>query len=219
MIESFYKYRIYGRIRGRKKNKFINYSLFNNYIINIQNDIKQKEKNILDIGSGSGENTFFLARKNPQALIIACEIFVDGNVNLVSKLHTEKINNVKLFSSNVIELFDKLKKDRYFTEIWVLFPDPWPKNKHHKRRLINYNFFNIIYPFLKEGGKIFIATDSVSYLHSIIKNVYQIRDIFSWQNDNSLNWIYDRHDLPNTKFFKKAQNSCRVPFFIELLKI
>jgi len=100
-----------------------------------------------------------------------------------------------------------------------LFPDPWPKKKHYKRRLINDNFLKKVYPYIKKNGKIFIATDSTSYLKSIMNSLYKTKYLFNWQNNKPQNWIYDNLDLPYTKFFKKAQNSYRSSFFIELVKI
>ena len=213
------KYTIYGRKKGRKKIHSVNRDFIADYKIIIETDIKKNKKNIVDIGSGKGENTLFLAKKNPDALVIAIEIFWDGNINLCKQLSKLKLYNVKIFSSNVLKLFDHLNKDDYFNEIWILFPDPWPKKKHYKRRLINDNFFTKVYPYLKKDGKIFIATDSSSYLKSIMNSIYKTKSLFNWLNNKPQNWIYEMLDLPCTKFFKKAQNSYRSSFFIELVKI
>ena len=213
------KYTIYGRKKGRKKIHSVDKDFFVNYKINLETDIKKNKKNIIDVGSGKGENTLFLAKKNPDALIIAIEIFWDGNINLCKQLSKLKLYNVKIFSSNVLKLFDHLNKDDYFNEIWILFPDPWSKKKHYKRRLINDNFFTKVYPYLKKDGKIFIATDSSSYLKSIMNSIYKTKSLFNWLNNKPQNWIYEMLDLPCTKFFKKAQNSYRSSFFIELVKI
>ena len=93
------------------------------------------------------------------------ELFYDGNVNLCNQIYKLKLENIKIFYGNVIELLDELKIDEYFSEIWILFPDPWPKKRHQKRRLINLVFLKKIYDFLKDNGKIFIATDSINDTH------------------------------------------------------
>ena len=213
------KYTIYGRKKGRKKIHSVDKDFFINYKINLGKDIKKNKKNIIDVGSGNGENTLFLAKKNPDALIIAIEIFWDGNINLCKQISKLKLYNVKIFSSNVLKLFNHLNTDDYFNEIWILFPDPWPKSKHQKRRLINVNFFTKVYSYLKKDGKIFIATDSSSYLKSIMNSIYKTKSLFNWLNNKPQKWIYEMLDLPCTKFFKKAQNSYRSSFFIELVKI
>ena len=77
----------------------------------------------------------------------------------------------------------------------------------------------MIHSFLKNDAKIFIATDSASYLISIINSVYETKLFFRWENDKPYKWIYKDQKLPHTKFYKKAKNSDRNPFFIELEKI
>ena len=213
------KYRIYGRKKGRKKIHSVDKDYFADYKIILETDIKKNKKNIIDVGSGKGESTLFLAKKNPDAFIIAIEIFKDGNINLCKQLSKLKLCNVKIFSNNVHKLFDHLNRDDYLNEIWILFPDPWPKKKHYKRRLINDNFFTKVYPYLKKDGKIFIATDSSSYLKLIMRSIHKAKSLFNWINHKPQNWIYEILDLPYTKFFKKAQNSYRSSFFIELVKI
>ena len=76
------KYRIYGRKKGRKKIHSVDKDYFSNYKIILETDIKKNKKNIIDVGSGKGESTLFLAKKNPDAFIIAIEIFRDGNISV-----------------------------------------------------------------------------------------------------------------------------------------
>ena len=219
MSNAFNEYKIYGRNRGRKNIKFLDYSFYKKFLIDLEKDLLNFEKIIIDIGSGSGENSLFLAKKNPDKLIIASEVFKDGNINLCNQLLKLKIKNVKLFSENAIKLFEKLKKENFIEEIWILFPDPWPKKRHQKRRLIDIKFFKIICSFLNNGSKVFIATDSTSYLFSIINSIYEMKLLLRWENDRPYNWLYKYYDLPNTKFYRKAENSYRSSFFIKLIKI
>jgi tRNA (guanine-N7-)-methyltransferase len=124
-----------------------------------------------------------------------------------------------LFQGNVLEFFDLLKKEKIFNEIWILFPDPWPKIRHHKRRLLNENFLKKIHSYLKDDGRVMIASDSSTYLSSILVNIYQLKDYFLWKNQRVNFWNYQYLDLPITKFYKKAKKSNRNTMFIELIKI
>lgn len=214
-----HEYKIFGRNKGRKKNQLADPKLFNSFELDLKKEIKRNKKIILDIGSGNGENCLLLSKKNSSALIIACDIYVDGNVNLFNQIYDNNIKNIRFYKNNVLRFFDECNIKSCLNEIWILFPDPWPKARHHKRRLIKNNFFKKAHYFLQKKGKIFIATDSISYLNSIIYSLYDIKMLFKWENDIPKNWEYETHELPKTKFYKKAENSCRSSFFIEISKI
>ena len=213
------KYRIYGRQKGRKKIKILDDFFFNKSLFNIKKDLNKNKKIIIDIGSGNGENSIFLSKNNPKSLIIACDPFLDGNINLSNELFKLDIKNVKFYNKNILKLFSQLKTKSLFTEVWILFPDPWPKKRHHKRRLLNNEFFKQIYNLIKKNGKIFIATDSPSYLKSILINLYSLQRFFEWENQTPYEWQYITPHLPSTKFFKKADISERSSIFIKLKKI
>ena len=214
-----FKYKLFGRFRGRKRSQPLDVSYINDYEISIKTDINKNNFNILDIGSGSGENAIHLSKLKPKSNIFTCEIFEDGNINLVNQIIKNNIKNIKLFKGNVLEFLDNINLDYYLNEVWILFPDPWPKIRHHKRRLINVNFLKIIASHLKKDGKIFIATDSASYTHSILNVINSSQDHFFWENQRLEYWKYAILNLPETKFFKKAQKSNRNSIIFELRKI
>ena len=147
MIPEKFKYKLFGRFKGRKKSYLLSSNDFKKYLINKDTNIHPKNYNILDIGSGSGENAVYLSFIHPHAKIITCELFEDGNINLSNEIIKKSIDNIKLFQGNVLEFLDCLKKAKIFNEIWILFPDPWPKARHHKRRLLNINFLELIYSY------------------------------------------------------------------------
>jgi len=219
MKDTKFKFRLYGRNKGRTKIDNSSIDILNSYRLDIKKNFLKSQFNILDIGSGNGENAISLSHNNPNAQIIACEVYKDGNVNLCKKIKNANISNIRLFEGNVLELLDNIKKISIFNEVWILFPDPWPKNRHHKRRLINKNFIAMIHFFLKNNGKLFIASDSASYNKEIIKLIYEVRSIFLWQNQKFCEWDYDILDLPRTRFYKKALKSSRKSMFFKLFKI
>ena len=214
-----YKYKIFGRFKGRKKIN-INYeNCIDNFRIDIKNDINQNRKNILDVGSGNGNNAILLSKKNPDSNIFTCEIYKDGNINLSQNIKKNNISNILLFEGNVLEFMDELNDKFVFDEVWILFPDPWPKARHHKRRLINRDFFKKIYIYLKNSGNLLIATDSDSYKEEIIKLIYEFQNMYLWKNQKYSLWNYDALDLPRTKFYQKALKSNRKSMFFQLNKI
>ena len=219
MKDNFFKYKVYGRLKGRKNKKKLDKNFFKNFEINLNNNLNINKKYILDIGSGNGESSLFLSNENPNKIIISSEVFVDGNINLINEIIKSKKKNIKLFMKNVFEIFDEKKLKNIFDEIWILFPDPWPKQRHQKRQMINNFFFKKIYPFIKSNGHVYIATDSSLYLNNILKIIYENKSIFKWINDKPEKWTYQLLNLPHTKYFKKAKKSNNFCFFIDLLKI
>ncbi|MBI05003.1 MAG: hypothetical protein CMI96_04220, partial [Pelagibacteraceae bacterium] len=141
------------------------------------------------------------------------------NIKLSNYIKKEKITNIKIFNKNILILFDYLSSKEVFKQIWILFPDPWPKKKHHKRRLLNISFLKKIHNYMKTGGNLYIATDSNSYLVSILLDIYTIKNFFIWENQTVEGWEYINNNLPKTKFYKKAVKSGRSPFFIKLKKL
>ncbi len=213
------KYKVHGRNKGRKKNILFENNILDNFLLNMNKDIIKNKDIILDIGSGSGENTLFLSKNNLRSLIIACDVFKDGNINLCNKLYQKNILNIKLFNKNINLLLDQLSKKGCLREVWILFPDPWPKKRHHKRRLISLELLEKFHHLLKKNGKIFISTDSQSYLLSILKNIYLSKQKYKWENDKPYIWSYNLEKLPATKYYKKAIKLNKSPFFISLIKI
>ena len=103
-------------------------------------------------------------------------------------------------------------------ETWILYPDPWPKNRHHKRRLINSKFISVIKYILKKSGKIFISTDNKDYFVNILLAFHNAN--FSWDNDNPIKWLKPFNKMSQTTFLLKAQkNSQKSNFMVFSRKI
>jgi len=219
MIKDKFKYKLFGRFKGRKKNHLSFQRDLDQYAFNLNKSIDCNNYNILDIGSGSGENALFQSKLKPHSKIITCELFEDGNYNLCHQIQKNRIKNISLFQGNVIEFFDKTEPLLIFDEIWILFPDPWPKIRHHKRRLITNLFLKKISLFLKKTGKLMIASDSESYINSILMSIYDVQNLFYWENQILLEWNYNYLNLPRTRFYEKAQKSNRNSMFFKLHKI
>ena len=217
MQNIFDQYRIYGRKKGKKKIKSLYKNLYKNYLFDLNTNLKNK-KIIIDIGSGNGENSLYLSQKFPDSLIIASEIYEDGVVNLCNQLSINKIDNVKIFKQSVLLLIDNMKSNITIDQIWILFPDPWPKKKHHKRRLINEIFLKKIHRILKTKGKIYIATDSISYLVSILYLISNSK-LYKWINDRPQKWQYSNENIPKTRYSEKAINNERKSLILVFRKI
>ena len=214
-MKNFYKYRLFGRSKGRNKNSIINSEA---------NEIKIKKidplkYNILDIGSGYGESTIEIAKSNNKKIVIACEKYIDGINKIASNAKLYSLNNIYIFHGNVHQLLDEYCLNKSISEIWILFPDPWPKKRHHKRRLINVSFFNKIQQILKEGALIHICSDSNSYISEILNSIYDVKKDFKWINQSKEEWDYSDLGMPKTKYFQKALKKGRNSFYLKLIKL
>ena len=215
-MNNFNKFKIFGRKKGKKKSN-VSEIYLKNYLLDLDQDLQNKLI-VLDIGSGNGESTLELAKKFKNKLIIASDVFEAGNINLSKQLNNHDITNVKIFDKNVLIFIDKFINKVFLDEVWILFPDPWPKKKHYKRRLINENFLKKIYLMLGKNNKIYIATDSISYLLSILY-VVKKTGLYKWDNDRWQNWQYSNHNLYKTRFYEKSLKASRKSFFLILSKI
>ena len=219
MIPEKFKYKLFGRFKGRKKVKLISNSYIDKFSLKNEIEINSSNYNILDIGSGSGENAIYLSKKYPHSKIIACDLFEDGNINLYDQIIKQEIKNINIFRGNVLEFLDIIKIDKIFDEVWILFPDPWPKRRHHKRRLINLKFLKNIHLFLKKNSQLMITSDSQSYIASILITIYSLKYFYFWENQRFETWNYAYLNLPETKFFKKAKKSDRNSIIFKLKTI
>tara|TARA_B100000575_G_scaffold51986_1_gene38740 strand:+ start:743 stop:1399 length:657 start_codon:yes stop_codon:yes gene_type:complete len=212
-------YRIFGRTKSRTSNKLNleKYSLLKEkYNIKKMN---KKDNYILDIGSGYGETSIYFALNNNKSKIISCDKYINGNFNLLKKIESFKLLNSYIFTGNVIEFLDLHKKTKYFSKVAIFFPDPWPKKKHLKRRLINEIFLNNLYIYLKDNAEVYIATDSQPYTTQILNCIYQLKKKYRWINSKKMHLdIKDFFDF-ETKFYKKAINFGHIPSLFILKKI
>ena len=154
------------------------------------------KKIILEIGFGNGENTSFLASKNPNALIVASEVYLSGIGSLLNNIAKNSLKNIKIFDQDVRELLFKLP-NKIFDEIYIICPDPWPKARHHKRRLIKHDFLKILAKVLKKNGTAYISTDWENYAESIEEELEKTKDQFSFTQISN-------EGMPITRFQQRA---------------
>ena len=157
---------------------------------------KGYEKIILEIGFGNGENTSFLASENPNALIVASEVYLSGIGSLLNNIAKNSLTNIKIFDEDVRELLFKLP-NKIFDEIYIICPDPWPKARHHKRRLIKNDFLKILANVLKKDGTVYISTDWENYAESIEEELEKTKDQFSFTQISN-------EGMPITRFQQRA---------------
>jgi tRNA (guanine-N7-)-methyltransferase len=209
--------RSFGRIKSRKlsNNKQDLYdNLLPKYELTKEDSSFIKDKKLfLEIGFGFGDFTFEFVKNNPDVNLIAGETHINGIINLLAKLDREPMNNVKIVKTDIRFLLEEIE-DNIFDQIYILFPDPWPKVKHHKRRLINKVFINLLSKKIKSGGKLIIATDHDSYKEWIM-SVMNDDNNFVWNTKSQDDWQIFPKDWIITKYQKKAKREGRESIYLE----
>lgn len=170
---------------------------------------------ILEIGSGKGDTTAQIAAKYPENDYLAVEVHRPGIGNLLGQLLTQNLSNVRIICHDVVEILQYQLPPVCLDKIYIFFPDPWPKKRHHKRRLLQAHFLNLLKTVLKPSGCIFIATDWQHYAEQIIQLLVSDTDIINLAGKD--NFVHRPTWRPITKFEKQAMDNGRRIYDFALL--
>ena len=151
---------------------------FKQEVIDLKAIFPKADKVIMEIGFGMGEATAIIAKNHPENAYIAVDVHPPGIGKLLSRIDEDKLANVKVIEDDVHVVLEHMITDHCLDGIHLYFPDPWPKKKHNKRRIVNDGFLKLIHPKLKKGGFIHIATDWVPYAIAI-QEVFSNSDLFT----------------------------------------
>jgi tRNA (guanine-N7-)-methyltransferase len=135
--------------------------------INIPEIFPTSHNVIMEIGFGMGEATAIIAKNHPNNGYIAVDVHPPGIGKLLARIVENELTNLKVIEEDVHVVLQHMIADESLDGIHLFFPDPWPKKKHNKRRIVNQGFLALIHPKIKKGGFIHIATDWVPYANSI----------------------------------------------------
>ena len=155
--------------------------------LNLNQIFPEKTKVIMEIGSGMGEATAQIAKANPEVGYVAVEMHSPGLAALLILINQMELENIKLIREDATYLLANHIPDNSLDGIHLLFPDPWPKNRQHKRRMVQSEFIEMVGRKLKQGGFIHIATDWQPYA-DWIKVRFDKSDSFSGGVVDRPNW-------------------------------
>ena len=124
---------------------------------------------IIEIGFGMGESTLKIAKANPDKNYIGIEVFLYGFSKLLANASKENVTNLKLMRFDAVQVLQDMVPDNSVDGFHVFFPDPWPKKRHHKKRLIQVPFATLLASKLKKGGYIYCVTDWEEYAEQMLK--------------------------------------------------
>lgn len=156
----------------------------------------------LEIGFGRGEHLAWQAAHNPTVGIIGCEPFINGVAGLLQKVDEEGLENVRIFHNDARLLLDALP-DASISRLFLLFPDPWPKTRHHKRRFVSPENLEQLARVLKDGVEFRFGTDHMDYCRWTLAHLMDHPD-FEWTAEGPEDWRRRPADWPPTRYESKA---------------
>lgn len=149
---------------------------------------------MLEIGSGMGETTIEIARAHPEIDFVAVEVHGPGVGSLLNRIEKEGLKNLRVVRHDAVEVLDRMVGDGSLAAVHLFFPDPWPKKRHHKRRLVQAPFVALLEKKLQRGGIVHAATDWPDY-------ATWIEAAFSGWEEAKRGFV----DRPTTKFEARGQ--------------
>jgi tRNA (guanine-N7-)-methyltransferase len=166
----------------------------------------------LEVGFGNGEHLAEQARRHPEIGFIGSEVFVNGVASLLRHIERLGLTNVRIFDDDVRLLLGGLP-EASIARMFLLFPDPWPKARHAKRRFIGPANLTILAHLLTDGAELRIATDDPGYARWTLRHLCD-RPEFSWLAKGSADWRVPPNDWVETRYQRKAVAAGRQPVFL-----
>lgn len=155
---------------------------------------------IIEIGFGMGEGTVSIAKNRNGYNYLALDVYLSGVVKLLKNVGTENLENVRIMRFNAPDVLEHMIEDGSVEGFHIFFPDPWPKNRHHKRRLIQKPLVDLLAKKLKRGGYVYLATDWKEYADWMLEILSSSQELENPYDDfaDPVSW------RPRTKFEQKG---------------
>ena len=197
-----------GRITSNQKRALTD--LWDQFVINSEEELKKSwadQPSALDIGFGAGETTASMAKKNPEMLVLGAEVYLAGIGSLLNKADTESLENIKILNADIAPFLEEKVANNCFDLILMFYPDPWPKRKHHKRRIVQEDFLDLINSSLMPRGFFYCKTDWEDYAKHISK-VFE--SVGGWNKNLITDLEISYQEIPSTSYERKALKEGRL---------
>ncbi|WP_108484586.1 tRNA (guanosine(46)-N7)-methyltransferase TrmB [Oceaniglobus ichthyenteri] len=170
----------------------------------------------LEIGFGGGEHLVHQATANPDVTFLGCEPFENGVAMCLGKLRAAAVENVKIHPGDVRDVFDVLP-EASVARAFLLYPDPWPKKRHHRRRFVTPDHLQPLARVLQPGAIFRVATDIPDYVRQTLQEVP--RAGFEWLAEGPDDWRAPWDDWISTRYEQKALREGRVPHYLTFRRL
>jgi tRNA (guanine-N7-)-methyltransferase len=170
----------------------------------------------LEIGFGGGEHLAAQAEQHPDIGFIGSEVFENGVARLVGEIARRQLRNIRIFADDARLLLDSLPPAS-LGRVFILFPDPWPKQRHHKRRLVSRPTLDRLAVVMQPGAELRLATDDRDYLVWMLDHA-TAHPGFEWLARRPADWRERPSDWPPTRYEAKARAAGRTPAFLRFVR-
>jgi tRNA (guanine-N7-)-methyltransferase len=207
----------YGRIKGRPLRALEHDALQDGAFIlkNVQEAevfLQAFSKTSLEIGFGAGEHLIACAKQNPHIGFIGAEAYLNGIAKCALKAQEADLKNLRIWPKDVRPLLDALPSSS-LSAIYLLYPDPWPKRRHWKRRMINDANLVRFARLMRKDAKLYFATDWSNYASWALSHVLAAKD-FIWEASSMKDWTESFFPSLSTRYEKKALKEGRRPLYL-----
>lgn len=170
----------------------------------------------LEIGFGAGEHLAHQAALYPHAGIIGCEPYIHGIAWLLAHIRERALENIRIYVQDARFLIEALP-DSSLDKVFILYPDPWPKTRQHKRRLVSHATLDQLARVMKKGAQLRLATDDAGYCTWMLEHLLS-HHAFSWQAQNADDWLKPPPDWISTRYEQKALDAGRRPTYLQFIR-
>lgn len=175
----------------------------------------------LEIGFGKGEHLAWQAAHHPHVGVIGCEPFATGVASLLADIETKTLDNIRLFTEDAAWLLETLKP-ACLSRVFLLFPDPWPKKRHNKRRFVSPDRLNLLSRAMRPGSELRMATDHQDYATWMVRHM-AARSDFTWLANGPEDWRTrpgpPEGDWPGTRYEAKAVTQGDQPVYLRYRRV
>jgi len=170
----------------------------------------------MEVGFGGAEHILYRAKQNPDTAFIGVEPFLNGIAKALAGIDRSKLENIHLHHGDVWQFLENVP-DNSLDHIDILYPDPWPKARHHKRRLIQEDIIGEFHRVLKPGCELHFTSDIPSYIDWVLTRVLK-HGGFKWDAQTCADWQTPYKGWPGTRYEAKAYREGRTPHYFKFVK-
>ena len=171
----------------------------------------------LEVGFGAGEHLIEQAKANSDVGLVGCEPFLNGVAAVLAGLEREQLSNVRLRRGDAQALIEAAP-DGYFSRVFILYPDPWPKRRHHKRRVVEVGMIAGLARVMRRGGELRFATDIDDYAGWTLKR-FLASPSFRWTANRADDWRRPWPDWRPTRYEAKARKEGRGSVYLSFARV